>query len=256
MKAVIADDEPHLGAHLRARLNALWPDLDIVGLAANGIEARDMIERERPDIAFLDIRMPGMTGLDVVAALPVSVMARCRIVFVTAYDEFAVQAFEREAADYLLKPVTDERLGAAIERLLRVPSAPPAEELLARLQALLPSMEGSGSLRGERLRWVRASVGNEVRLVPVEEVCYFQATDKYTAVFTRDAQLLIRTPVKELLEQLDPDAFWQVHRGTLVNVRQIVSARHDAFGRVALRLRDRPETVAVSRSYAHLFRQM
>ncbi len=256
MKAVIADDEPHLAAHLRARLQALWPDLEIAGMAANGVEARELIERERPDIAFLDIRMPGMTGLDVAAALPLSLHARCRIVFVTAYDEFAVQAFEREAADYLLKPVTDDRLGATIERLLRVPPAPPAEELLARLQALLPGQQAASGQQPERLRWVRASVGSDVRLVSVDEVCYFQATDKYTAVFTRDAELLIRTPIKELVDQLDPDTFWQVHRGTVVNVRQIVSARHDALGRVNLRLRDRTETVGVSRSYAHLFRQM
>ncbi len=252
MKAIIADDEPHLAAHLRDRLLALWPDLNIVGMAANGIEARELIERLQPDVAFLDIRMPGLSGLDVVVALPFSVRASCRFVFVTAYDEFAVQAFEREATDYLLKPVTDDRLAATIERLLRAPAVPPAEDLLARLQALLPVAEKPA----ERLRWVRASVGNDVRLVPVDEVCYFQATDKYTAVFTRDAELLIRTPLKELGAQLDPEMFWQVHRSTLVNVRQIATARHDAFGRVTLYLRERPETLQVSRAHAHLFRQM
>lgn len=252
MKAVIADDEPHLAAHLRDRLQALWPDLEIAGMAANGIEARDLIERLQPELAFLDIRMPGLSGLDVVAALPRAVAAKCRFVFVTAYDEFAVQAFEREATDYLLKPVTDDRLGVTIERLMRAPPSAPVEDLLARLQSLLPAAEKPL----ERLRWVRASVGNDVRLVAVEEVCYFQATDKYTAVFTRDAELLIRTPLKELTEQLDPECFWQVHRSTLVNVQQIASARHDALGRVTLRLRDRPETLQVSRAHAHLFRQM
>ncbi|OHC66896.1 MAG: hypothetical protein A2040_19140 [Rhodocyclales bacterium GWA2_65_19] len=252
MRAVIADDEPLLANHLKARLGALWPQLDIVGVAANGIEARDMIEALRPQIAFLDIRMPGLSGLEAVQALSAAARGACRVVFVTAYDEFAVQAFEREAVDYLLKPVSDERLGAAIERLRRTTSAlagNQSDELLLRLQALLPKA-------ADYLRWVRASVGNDVRLIAVDEICYFQATDKYTAVFTADAELLIRTSIKELVEQLDPGQFWQVHRGTLVNLRQIVSARHDAFGRVSLTLRDRPETVAVSRGHAHLFRQM
>ena len=252
MKALIADDEPLLAKHLKSRLVALWPQLEIAGIAANGIEARDMIEDMRPDIAFLDIRMPGLSGLEVVQTLSPEARGACRVVFVTAYDEFAVQAFEREAVDYLLKPVSDNRLAAAIERLRRASSAPSGvqtDELLQRLQALLPKA-------AEHLRWVRASVGNDVRLVSVDEICYFQATDKYTAVFTPDAELLIRTSIKELLEQLDPEQFWQVHRGTLVNVRQIVSARHDALGRVSLKLRDRKEAVAVSRGHAHLFRQM
>ena len=252
MKAVIADDEPLLAKHLKARLAALWPQLEIAGVAANGIEAREMIEDLRPDIAFLDIRMPGLTGLELVQVLSPEARRACRVVFVTAYDEFAVQAFEREAVDYLLKPVADNRLQSAIERLQRAaPGAAGAQsdDLLQRLQALLPKL-------AEHLRWVRASVGNDVRLVATEEICYFQATDKYTAVFTRDAELLIRTPIKELLEQLDPEQFWQVHRGTLVNVKQIVSARHDALGRVSLKLRDRKEVVTVSRGHAHLFRQM
>jgi DNA-binding LytR/AlgR family response regulator len=252
MKAVIADDEPLLARHLKTRLAALWPQLDIAGIAANGIEARDMIEDLRPDIAFLDIRMPGLSGLDVVQVLSPEARRGCRVVFVTAYDEFAVQAFEREAVDYLLKPFSDDRLTAAIERLQRSVSEPAAhqsDDLLQRLQALLPKPAG-------HLRWVRASVGNDVRLIAVDEICYFQATDKYTAVFTADAELLIRTSIKELVEQLDPEQFWQVHRGTLVNARQIVSARHDALGRVSLKLRDRPEAVPVSRGYAHLFRQM
>lgn len=252
MKAILADDEPYLVAHLQDRLAALWPELEIVGVAANGIEARELIEARRPDMAFLDIRMPGLSGLDVVAALSPELVARSRFVFVTAYDEFAVQAFEREATDYLLKPVTDERLAATRERILRASPAPSAEDLLSRLKSLLPV----AATMPERLRWVRASVGNDVRLVAVDEVCYFQATDKYTAVFTRDAELLIRTPIKELAAQLDPEVFWQIHRSTLVNVHQILSARHDALGRVSLRLRDRPEAVAVSRTHAHLFRQM
>ena len=249
MKALIADDEPLLAQHLRARLAALWPDLEVVGLAANGIEARRMLEDLKPDIAFLDIRMPGQSGLEVVQALSPETRAACRVVFVTAHDEFAVQAFDREAVDYLLKPVVDDRLALAIERLRRPASRVQPDDLMQRLQALLPKS-------ATHLAWIRASVGAEVRLVAVDEVCYFQAADKYTAVYTRDAELLIRTPIKELGDQLNPDHFWQVHRGTLVNVRQIVSARHDALGRVSLKLRDRPEAVAVSRAYAHLFKQM
>jgi len=252
MKAIIADDEPLLAKHLKARLAGLWPQLEIAGVAANGIEARDMIEGLRPDIAFLDIRMPGLTGLEVVQTLSPEARRACRVVFVTAYDEFAVQAFEREAVDYLLKPVADDRLQSAIERLQRAlpaPASAQSDDLLQRLQAMMRRP-------GEHLRWVRASVGNDVRLVAADEICYFQATDKYTAVFTRDTELLIRTPIKELAEQLDPEQFWQVHRGTLVNAKQIVSARHDAFGRVSLKLRDRPEALAVSRGHAHLFRQM
>lgn len=251
MRAVIADDEPLLAAHLKARLTHLWPQLEIAGIAANGIEARDMIEELRPELAFLDIRMPGLSGLEAVQALSTEARQGCRVVFVTAYDEFAVQAFEREAVDYLLKPVADERLVAAIERLQRMPAAGATEsaDLLQRLKSLLPQA-------AEHLRWIRASVGSDVRLVAVDEVCYFQAADKYTAVFTRDAELLIRTSIKDLADQLDPGQFWQVHRGTLVNVRQVVAARHDALGRVSLKLRDRPEALAVSRGHAHLFRQM
>ena len=252
MKAIIADDEPLLAEHLRARLATFWPQLEIVGIAANGIEAKEMIEGLNPDIAFLDIRMPGLTGLDVVQALSAEVRRHCRVVFVTAYDEFAIQAFEREAVDYLLKPVGDDRLRAAVDRLQRTPeaaSSTQAADILQRLQTLLPKA-------AEHLRWVRASVGSDVRLVAVDEVCYFQAADKYTAVFTRDAELLIRTSIKELVEQLDPAHFWQVHRGTLVNARQILAARHDALGRVSLKLRDRAESIAVSRGYAQLFRQM
>lgn len=249
MKAVIADDEPHLARHLAQRLAALWPELTVVAVAANGIEAKAAIEEHAPQLAFLDIRMPGLSGLDVVAALAPAVRSGCRFVFVTAYDEFAVQAFEREAVDYLLKPVSDERLAQTVDRLRREGAAPRTDELLARLQALLAPASS-------RLSWVRAAVGSEVRLVAVAEVCYFQAADKYTAVFTREAELLIRTPIKDLIQQLDPEQFWQVHRGTVINLRQIVSARHDDQGRVSLKLRDRPETVQVSRAYAHLFKQM
>ena len=244
--ALLADDEPHLVAHLAQRLAALWPELRIAGTAANGLEALERIQDLRPHMAFLDIRMPGLSGLEVAARLTVP----CRLVFVTAFDQFAVEAFEREAVDYLLKPVDDERLGRTLARLRTSLAAPPPEDLLARLRDLLATAPGLGPLR-----WIKAQAGQTVRLVAVDEVHYFQASDKYTSVVTRDAELLIRTPIKDLAGQLAPDQFWQIHRSTLVTVRQIAGVKHDAVGRLTLHLKNRPETLQVSRGYAHLFRQ-
>jgi len=246
MRAIIADDEHHLAEDLRRRLAQLWPELQIVAVVHDGIAAAHALTELKPDIAFLDIRMPGQSGLDAACAAA----ADCRVVFVTAFDDHAVQAFEQAAVDYLLKPVSDERLARCVERLQQRSGAAP-DDLLARLQQLLVA-----PARPEPLRWLRAQVGQTVRMLAVEEVCYFQSADKYTTVLTRDAELLLRTPLKELVGQLDGEQFWQVHRGTVVNVRQIVSAHHDLLGKVSLNLRDRPEKVAVSRSYAHLFRQM
>ena len=251
--ALLADDEPHLLAHLAQRLAGLWPQLEIVATAGNGLEALERIETLRPDIAFLDIRMPGLSGLEVAERLT----APCRLVFVTAYDQFAVAAFEREAVDYLLKPVTDERLARTVARLRSSQAARLPEALLAQLRDLVGGAPAAGNpaVPGP-LRWIKAQAGQALRLVGVEEVCYFQANEKYTTVVTRDAELLIRTPIKELAAQLDPAQFWQIHRATLVNVRQIAAARHDAMGRLVLQLKQRPETLPVSRNYAHLFRQM
>jgi DNA-binding LytR/AlgR family response regulator len=246
MKAIIADDEIHLAEDLRRRLAKLWPELQIVAVLHDGIAAADALSDLKPDIAFLDIRMPGQSGLDAAR----SAAADCRLVFVTAFDDHAVQAFEQAAVDYLLKPVSDERLERCVERLKQRSMFAP-DALLARLQQMLTT-----PVKPEPLRWLRVQVGQAVRMVAVDEVCYFQSADKYTTVLTRDAELLLRTPLKDLIEQLDLDAFWQVHRGTVVNVKQIVSAHHDLLGKVSLTLRERPEKVAVSRSYAHLFRQM
>jgi DNA-binding LytR/AlgR family response regulator len=246
MKAIIADDEAHLAADLQRRLQHLWPELSIVAVLHDGIASADALRELKPDIAFLDIRMPGQSGLEAARAAT----ANCRVVFVTAFDDHALQAFEQAAVDYLLKPVSDERLARCVARLKQ--NAPSSnEQLLSRLQHLLTTPNTSQSLR-----WLRAQVGQTVRMVAVDEVCYFQSADKYTAVYTRDAELLLRTPLKELLIQLDAEQFWQVHRATLVNVRQIISAQHDMLGKVSLNLRDRPEKIAVSRAYAHLFRQM
>lgn len=247
MRALIADDEKNLAADLQRRLARLWPELEIIAVVHDGLAAQQALSSLTPDIAFLDIRMPGITGLDAAHAAP----ENCRVVFVTAFDDHAVQAFEQAAVDYLLKPVSDERLVRCVERLKQHSAVAP-DALLTRLQQLL----STPLTKPEPLRWLRVQVGQAVRMVAVDEVCYFQSTDKYTAVYTRDTELLLRTPVKELILQLDTKHFWQVHRGTVVNARQIVSAHHDLLGKVSLTMRDRTEKITVSRSYAHLFRQM
>lgn len=250
MRALIAEDEPHLADDLTRRLTRLWPALEIVNVVHDGLAARRSLIELAPDIAFLDIRMPGLSGLEAAKSAPTG----CRVVFVTAHDEHAVTAFEQAAADYLLKPVSDARLEKCISRLQQtMRQAMPAQTdaLLTQLQGLL-----GASGKQEPLRWLRAQVGHDVRLIAVNDVCFFQATDKYTSAVTRDGEFLLRTPLKELTTQLDPALFWQVHRGTLVNVHQIKAAKRDLLGRLSLTLRDRPETLAVSRSCAHLFRQM
>src|SRR5258708_27045604 len=252
--AVLADDGPRLARFLAERLRALWPELLIVGLAANGPQAQALLAAESPDIAFLDIRMPGLTGLDGAR----SAAAHMHVVFVTAYDQYAVDAFDRAAVDYLLKPVGDERLAETVARLkakLRAPS--PVPELQAALAVIAKFVPSYGaSAIPERLAWIRASAGAQIKLIAVEDVSYFQANDKYTSVFTSEGEALIRTPLKELGEQLDPDRFWQVHRGTIVNLGHVSATARDLAGRLTLTLRSRPEKVAVSRAYAYLFKQM
>ncbi len=246
MRALIAEDEPLLADDLARRLKRLWPELEIAAMVHDGPAARRALIDLAPDAAFLDICMPGLSGLEAATAAPPG----CRVVFVTAHDEHAVAAFEQAAVDYLLKPVSDARLMKCLDRLRQ--SAPvPDADLLARLRALVEP-----AARGEPLRWLRVQVGETLHLVAVEEVCCFQSADKYTSVLTRDREFLLRTPLKDLLPQLDPEAFWRIHRGTVVNVGQIKAARRDLAGRLRLELRDRPEILAVSRAYAHLFRQM
>ena len=252
--AVVADDEPRLAEYLASRLAALWPELVIAGVAANGPEAQAMLATEAPDIAFLDIRMPGLTGLEVAR----SAAAHVHVVFVTAYDQYAVDAFDRAAVDYLLKPVGDERLAETVARLkakLQADTAPELRAALAVIAKLAPHQRNAAGAP-ERLAWIRASTGSQVKLIAVEEVSYFQANDKYTSVFTAEGEALIRTPLKELGEQLDPACFWQVHRGTIVNLGHVSTTTRDLTGRVTLTLKTRPEQVAVSRAYAHLFKQM
>jgi DNA-binding LytR/AlgR family response regulator len=249
VKAVIADDEAPLRQFLRARLSEVWPGLVICGEAKNGKEALDLIERHRPHIAFLDIKMPGLTGMDVAEKIAGS----CRIVFVTAYDEYAVEAFEKEAVDYLLKPVSKERLEKTVKRLKEdsETGATIPTEVLQRLMARLSREEGSGSLQ-----YLRVQHGDGVRLIHVDDVIYFKAEDKYTTVITKEGESLLRKPIRELAEELDPEKFWQVHRGSIVNVRFIARVSRSLTGKGVVRLKDRSETLTVSNRYMHLFKQM
>jgi DNA-binding LytR/AlgR family response regulator len=250
-RAVIAEDEPLLAEQLKILLGRAWPELSVVATAGSGPAALEAIEREKPEVAFLDIRMPGMTGLEVAEEVADRLGERApAIVFVTAYDEFALKAFELAAADYLLKPVTEERLARCIERLRQRPRG--VEVLVSQLQGILRSTERTR----KPLQTLRVGIGDTVKMIAVEEVCYFQASDKYTGVVTRDGEALIRLPLKELLPQLDPERFVQIHRGTIVNLREVAAAVRDDAGRVSLRLKSRKETLQVSRLYADQFRQM
>lgn len=250
MKALIADDEPLLALALKTALGEAWPELEVAAVVPNGLEAVQVAERLRPEVAFLDIRMPGLDGLETAAEIADRLGEDApAIVFVTAYDEYATQAFEVAAVDYILKPVALERLAQTVARLKAKQRG--LEELARQLRSL-------GSLvppRSGILQQVMASAGTAVKLIPVDEVCYFQAADKYTTVVTAEAEALIRTPLKELAAQL-PEAFQQVHRGTIVNLKHVASALRDEAGRVTLRLRNRKETLAVSRVYADLFKPM
>jgi len=252
IKALIADDEEQLRKYLKARLSEVWPDLVICGEARNGREAMEIIEKHRPEIVFLDIRMPGLTGVEVARKIAGS----CRVVFVTAYDEYAVEAFEKGAVDYLVKPVTRERLEKTVKRLqeqIAVSSKTSSEaaEIMERLLAGLAERKAPSYLR-----WVRVQHKDGVRLIPVEEVCYFQASDKYTLVRTKGSDSLIRKTIKELVDELDPDQFWQIHRGTIVNASCVAQVGRSLTGRGVVRLKDRPETLTVSHRYTHVFKQM
>ncbi len=251
--ALIADDEPHLAKALQSQLAALWPELQVVALARHGLEAAERIAALRPDIAFLDIQMPGLTGLEVAQGIE----GATRVVFVTAYDEYAVPAFEQEAIDYVLKPVNAERLQRTVERIQRrlaTPADAAADEhLLAALERLLPAATGAAP---ERLRWVRASNGELMHQIDVKEVLFFRADDKYTCVQTASAEHLIRTPIAELVAQLDPQQFVQVHRATIVNLAHLAGTRRDEASRLLLRIKGHAQELPVSRAYVHLFKAM
>lgn len=243
-RAIIAEDEPLLREELAELLGSLWPDLEIVAQAGDGIEALRALEAGMPDVLFLDIQMPGLTGLEVAR----QASGRCHVVFVTAYDKHTLAAFEQGAADYVLKPASAARLATTVARLKeRVGRQAPALEGLLR--------ELGGGSRGF-LRWINASHGQAVRVITVDDVCYFQADSKYTRVVTAGEESLIRKPIKELCDELDPACFWQIHRSTIVNVHAVAGVVRDLRGRTQVRLRRREELLPVSEGYVHLFRQM
>jgi len=259
--ALIAEDEPLLAQALQAELALVWPTLRISAVVGDGESAVAQALAQRPDVLFLDIRMPGLSGLDAAAELADEWPEGSpfpAIVFVTAYDAYAVQAFEAQEVDYLLKPVQPERLARAVQRVqaqLAARQSTPAglEASLAQLRALLVGGELPAA---PRLQVIPASVGQGIRMVPIGDVLVFEAADKYVRVLTKDSEVLIRTPLKELLPQLDPAVFWQIHRGTVVRADAIDSVTRNEAGRLSLRLRGRSESLAVSRLYADRFKAM
>jgi DNA-binding LytR/AlgR family response regulator len=247
--AILAEDEAPLRRALRAMLAEAWPELRIVAECEDGIAAMEAIAAHRPDLCFLDIRMPGVSGLDVARA---AVAAKSLVVFTTAYDEYAVRAFEAGAVDYLLKPLQPDRMQRAIERL-RTRLRDADDDAGARVDALETALRPAGA---RAIRWISAAVGDSVRMIGIEDVLFFQAQDKYVRVVTADGEAIIRTPIKELLAGLDPDVFWQVHRGIVVRVSAIDRLRRDELGKSTLRLRGRDEALPVSAAFLHRFRGM
>ena len=246
-RAIIAEDEPVLRSGMTRLLTAVWPELDIVATAADGLQAMRLLEQHDPDVVFLDIQMPGCSGLEVAKAAS----GRCHVVFVTGYDQHAVAAFEQGAVDYVMKPITAARLSTACNRVrARLAAAP------ANLDVLVAQLTEAVANRRAYLRWINVESGPNVRLVTVEEICYFRADTKYTRLVTADRESLIRMSLKELLDVLDPAEFWQVHRSTIVNVGAVAEVSRDARGYPVLHFKTRPELIQVSQPFAHLFRQM
>ena len=249
--AIIADDEELPRSELRRMLAEVWPALDIVAECEHGTDALEAIYRLQPDIAFLDIRMPGLSGLDVARAAS----GRCRVVFVTAFDNHAFDAFAAGAVDYLLKPVTRERLLQTIGRLReRASLAQPIPDLDGLVAELDRRMRGGEA--ATRIRWISASVGETIKVIPVEDVIFFQSEEKYTRVVTAADESLVRKPIKELVDGLDPDQFWQVHRSVIVRASAIARVQRDQIGRITIGLRGHPETLKASQAYAWRFRPM
>ncbi len=249
--AILADDEALLRGHLREKLAALWPELTIVAEAVNGLEAAEMIAALKPDIAFLDIKMPGRTGIEVAQEIETDT----RVVFVTAFDQYAVQAFDSEAIDYVLKPVSNDRLQQTVARLrTALAQSAPAPEISHILNLL---SRGAATAAGKKaLRWIRASRGDTTFQISVDEVLFFQSDDKYTAVHTVNGEYLIGKTLAELIVSLDEEQFWQVHRGCVVNLHHVTSSKRDDEGKLSLAVKGYPKRVSVSRAYQHLFKHM
>jgi len=260
VRAVIADDERLMREQLRTRLGEVWPELEIVAEARNGREAVDAVAEHRPDLVFLDIRMPGMTGVEAAREIGDA----CHVVFITAYSEYAVEAFEQGAVDYVLKPADGDRLALTVTRLKKRLGAKPADlgALLEKLSARLdlppsvPSAVSTSSSQSNFLQWIQASMGQQIRMIPVADVLFFTSDEKYTRVQTETYEALIRKPIKELVEELDPEQFWQIHRSTIVNVKAIAGVSRDLRGRQLVQLKNYSQKLEVSRNYTHLFKQM
>ncbi len=275
-RAVLADDERLMREQLRARLAEVWPELEIVAEAKNGIEAVQLVDQHRPDIVFLDIRMPGLTGVEAarqIAQLPARTGDQGddddddtlpEIVFITAYDQYAVEAFEQGVADYVLKPAERDRLQLTVQRIRQrlaakageagaadAPAGPNMQQLLHQLSARLNPGQAPSYLQ-----WIQASVGQAIQMIPVEEVLFFISDEKYTRVQTAQVEALIRKPIKELVDEIDPRLFWQIHRSTLVNVKAIANVSRDFRGRQIVAVRGHPQKLEVSRSYTGLFKGM
>jgi DNA-binding LytR/AlgR family response regulator len=249
--AVVADDERLMRDQLVARLKQAWPELVIVGEASNGREAIDLVRSLRPDVVFLDISMPGTDGIEAARALA----GQAHVVFVTAHDEYAIRAFEQGAVDYVLKPADAARLALTCQRLReRLTQAPdPMRDLLAQLSQRL----GAGDLQPrEYLRWVQASVGATIRMIPTSDILFFRAEDKYTRVQTQRFEALIRKPIKELLDELDPTEFWQIHRATVVRVDAVEQVSRNLRGNQVVHVKGSDEKLEVSRTFNNLFKQM
>jgi len=245
--AILAEDEPILRTQLEQKLKKLWPELEIIASVEDGAAALEALEDRTPDFMFLDIQMPEMTGVEVAR----HVGGRSHVVFVTAYDQYAIQAFETGAADYILKPATDERLSLTIERLKAKLATPPAN-----LDGVLAKLAEQLGGKRERLQWIKATIGQNLRLIPVVDVLYFQSDEKYTRVVTADTEALIKTPIRELQDGLDPEVFWQIHRSTLVNAGAIAGVTRDFRGQAHVKIKGKDESLVVSRIYSHLFKQM
>lgn len=260
LRAVIADDERLMRDQLRMRLAEVWPELEIVAEARNGDEAVAAVAEHRPDLVFLDIRMPGKTGVEAAREIGDA----CHVVFITAYSEYAVEAFEQGAVDYVLKPAERERLELTVARLKKRMGTRPADisGLLERLSAKLDAQAGAAATTTtatggkQYLQWIQASMGQQIRMIPVADVLFFTSDEKYTRVQVEGYEALIRKPIKELVEELDPEQFWQIHRATIVNVKAINGVTRDFRGRQLVQLKNHPEKLEVSRNYTHLFKQM
>ena len=274
VRGVIADDERLMRDQLKARLAEVWPELQIVGEAKNGLEAVDLVAEHHPDVVFLDIRMPGLSGVDAarrIAQLPAAEdaadddgdgdeWAQPEIVFITAYDQYAIEAFEQGVADYVLKPAERERLGVTVSRIKQrlalrgTDDEPPAPHLQQLLHKLSAKLNPGGT--PPALKWIQATVGQAIQMIPIDDVLFFISDEKYTRVQTATIEALIRKPIKELVDEVDPDLFWQIHRSTLVNTHCIAGVTRDLRGRQIVAIKGSHEKLEVSRSYTHLFKGM